>query len=123
MISEQAIERRKRVWSALSDLYLDTELPDDSIERIVQTFINSGYSLAEIKQINYNEVAPVLGRNLISIAGEWAGFDEEWLYKAITEQIHKKKPTLHFQWIRNWYIDRMTTTYWNKIEMEWRKIT
>ncbi|WP_140466398.1 hypothetical protein [Hymenobacter nivis] len=37
-----------------------------------------------MKQINYDEVAPALWPNLLSVAGEWASWDEEWLVGRLT---------------------------------------
>ncbi len=39
----------------------------------------SGYSEPELEQILRWEVGPVLLPNLFSVAGEWAGFDLQWL--------------------------------------------
>jgi hypothetical protein len=81
------IEERKPVWVALSNLYLDTELQEDDYKYIAEVFYNSPYSLDEIDLINKYEVAPVLMPNLLSVAGEWAGFDEDWLVQAIVSEI------------------------------------
>jgi hypothetical protein len=85
------IERRKPVWSALSEFYLDTELSKDEISRIAKVFSDSKFSMEELKEINYSEVGPVVFTNLYSTAGAWNGFDEEWLYEQITERLNKKK--------------------------------
>ncbi|WP_071883128.1 DUF7079 family protein [Hymenobacter swuensis] len=72
-------ERRWPVWVALADLYLDTELQEQDFKRIAAVCAESGFSWAEIRLINYNEVAPALWFNVQDIAGEWAGWNEQWL--------------------------------------------
>ena len=73
---------RRPVWQALSDMFLDT---DTSLSRDwrVRELAQSSYSLAELEEILINEVYPVCRWNLLSIAGEWAGFDPEWLEEKI----------------------------------------
>jgi len=77
---EETLSRRKPLWLALSDLFLDTELQDHDHKYIVRIMKASGYSLQEIEQILMLEVFPVLLPNLRSVAGEWTGFNEKWLY-------------------------------------------
>ncbi len=88
------LAERKKVWIALSDLFLDT---DTSIfhENIVKALLASPYSIEELKKIMLYEVYPVCRWNLFSLAGEWAGFDEEWL----VEKISKQKNVLSLVWI------------------------
>jgi hypothetical protein len=72
------IEERKPIWIALSDFYLDTELQESDFRHIAFKIIESPYSLEEVKEINKYEIFPVLQPNLMSVAGEWAGFPENW---------------------------------------------
>ncbi|WP_125419511.1 DUF7079 family protein [Hymenobacter rigui] len=88
-------ERRRPVWVALADLYLDTELQEQDFQRIATVCAESGFSWAEIQLINYNEVAPALWFNVQDIAGEWAGWDEEWLIAHIQ---HSYRPATH-KWL------------------------
>lgn len=83
--SSQAIIDRKPVWSALSDLFLDTDVTLH-YDYIVRTCAASPFTIDELEAILKNEVAPVVLPNLYDIAGEWAGFDEDWLVKAICKQ-------------------------------------
>lgn len=66
------LEGRRRVWLALSELFLDTEI---DLEYIISSLQTSGYSRPDIESIMQNEVAPVLGGHVLSVAGEWMGFD------------------------------------------------
>ncbi len=76
------IAERRRVWLALSDMFLDT---DTALSRAwrVSELARSPYSLAELEDILVHEVYPVCSANLRSVAGEWAGFDADWLEQRI----------------------------------------
>ena len=116
------IERRKPVWSALSEFYLDTELSKKEIIRIAKVFNESKFSLEELKEINYSEVGPVLITNLYSTAGVWNGFDQEWLYEQIIGRLTKKKGKgLLAKMFRPAYrkqIDEFCNDYWQAVTTE-----
>ena len=81
-MDEREKANRRPVWEALSTLFLDTDI---SLLRAYRADIlgSSSYSLEEIETILKYEVYPVCSWNLFSIAGEWAGFDPEWLEQRI----------------------------------------
>lgn len=81
--AHQDIANRRPVWQGLSDLFLDTELQEHDLIRIAGTLAASPYSLADVETILYREVYPVCIGNLLCVAGEWAGFDDEWLIESI----------------------------------------
>ena len=90
-MEDEEIARRKPVWIALSEFYLDTELDENDIQRIAKILKYSGYSIEELKLINYVEVAPLVSSNLLNVTGEWAGFDEDWLVSEIINLKSKRK--------------------------------
>jgi hypothetical protein len=69
------LERRRPVWEALSAVFLDTEVDEAWLAQVVETLVGSGYSEEELEEIFWGELCPVLHGNLLSMAGEWAGFD------------------------------------------------
>ncbi|QDV36895.1 DUF7079 family protein [Tautonia plasticadhaerens] len=91
---EAEIGRREPVWAALSELWLDTELAEDDLRRIAEAMRRSGYSVGELREIYLFEVAPVVFPNLLSIAGEWACFDREWLYDEAARRARRRTPIL-----------------------------
>ena len=97
MLTDAELQRRKPIWTALSGLWLDTELTDDDIKRIAQAGISSGYSIAELNEIYLYEVAPVVSANLLTVGGEWAGFDEDWLHDEA-----RKRAESRSLWLRFW---------------------
>jgi hypothetical protein len=99
VIDEEETERRKPVWAALSDLLLDTELTDDDLQRIAGVMKRSGYSVPQLRDIYLFEVAPVVFWNLLSIAGEWDGFNEKRLFAEATKRAKKRSLFLRgFVW-------------------------
>jgi hypothetical protein len=117
------IDDRKPIWIALSEFYLDTELEESDIKYIAETILKSPYSLEEVKEIDKYEVFPVLIPNLLSTAGNWAGFNEDWLLEKIQSYL-KKNSSLNrmtteifyklFQWIGN--------DYWKKLEVIYHEL-
>ena len=84
-LSLQELASRKQVWIALSDLFLDTDV---SLlrEHDARILASSPYSLSQLDRILVEEVYPACKWTLFSVAGEWAGFDEEWLVARILKR-------------------------------------
>lgn len=82
-LSNPELENRRPVWVVLSELFLDTTLDGHDIERIAETLARSPYTLDELDRILLWEVYPACRANLVSIAGEWSGFDPDWLESKI----------------------------------------
>lgn len=89
-MNSEELHKRKLVWQALSEFYLDTELDKYDYAYICKLFTDSGYTLEELKDIDTYEVFPTLKFNLLGIAGEWAGFEEEWLSEKCQQNLRKK---------------------------------
>lgn len=111
------LDERKAVWEALSDLYLDTELQEYDFTSIASRIIESPYTINEIKEIDKYEIFPVLFSNLLTPAGEWAGFHREILFKNITSWIESRTylDVFAIQCIYPIY-QWMNEDYWKKIE-------
>ena len=73
---EEIVDERLPVWTALSDLFLDTELLDADIQRIAEVLAKSPYGVAEIADILRDEVLPAFAQNLLSLAGEWVPWSD-----------------------------------------------
>ena len=69
--------RRLTAWTALANLFLDTEHTEEIRHCLARDLRETGYSLAELEVILRHEVAPVFGGNLLSMAGEWALWGED----------------------------------------------
>jgi len=112
----EQIKLRKPVWVAFSDLFLDTDVTLIYGD-IAQVCADSEYSAAELKEILFEEVAPVVSGNLMSIAGEWAAFNEDWLVKQITKPktIFRSK-VFYFLKPRNFGLNGYIRGHWKVIE-------
>lgn len=106
------IDNRRPVWKALSDLFLDTELEDSDLIRIARTLAESAYSLEEAETILYCEVYPVCIGNLLCVAGEWDGFDDDWLAKSILK--HTARSWAFGNFLQPWRW--MVRGHWNRIK-------
>lgn len=115
---ELELEKRIPIWNSISEFYLDTELQDENYESITTIFLNSDLHISELKAIDLYEVFPVLKGNLMSIAGEWNGFDEKWLNESCTKAYLKRKNSL-FRWktkLYNRFLYSMRKDHWTEIE-------
>jgi hypothetical protein len=115
VIDEAEIERRKPVWAALSDLWLYTELTENDLQRIAMVMKRSRYSIDELRDIYLFEVAPVVFLNLLTVAVEWAGFDEEWLFGEATKRAKKRNLILRAMvglGIGKWLMTYATEEHW-----------
>lgn len=83
------LEARRPVWEALSTLFLDT---DTSLLRQYRAKLlaESPYSVTELETILRDEVFPICSWNMMSIAGEWAGFDPSWLEQKILRRLRAR---------------------------------
>ena len=102
---------RQPLWFALSDLFLDTELQDYNFTYIAKAMKASDYSMTEIEDILMLEVFPVCIGNLHIVAGEWAGFHEDWVIKTI---VRAKRPNRFRQWMNR-------RSFW-MIKDDWDKV-
>jgi hypothetical protein len=82
---EEDLAGRRPVWDALQMFWMDTD-PELFLEGAAGVCARSPYTIEEIGQIYWNEVCPAVEFNLRSVAGEWQGFDLEWLTARILER-------------------------------------
>lgn len=115
-LTEAELVTRKPIWVALSDLFLDTDVTL-SYDYIVRVCAESRYTTEELKFILDNEVAPAVSDNLLSVAGEWAGFDEEWLVNTIINTSTKSSiGSFFFKPAKNIGFRKYILSHWENIE-------
>ena len=114
----QELETRKKIWIELSEFYLDIELTSEDFDRISNTFLQSGLGLDDLKKIDLFIVFPLLQKNLLSVAGVWAGFDEEWLLSECTKRYKRRKNIFHRLNCKFWniFFYWMRRDYWKQLE-------
>ncbi|MEH6491016.1 DUF7079 family protein [Halopseudomonas sp.] len=77
------IATRAALWAAFSELFLDTDIGADTHRFVARRIIESGLSPEAVLKVLWLEVFPALCDNLRVVAGEWAGFTDEWLSERI----------------------------------------
>ncbi len=77
------LTRRRWIWQAISDLFLDDEVTDETLRNIARVAAECGYSDDELDAIYRQEVAPAVAFNFLDVAGAWGYFDTEWLERRI----------------------------------------
>lgn len=94
LLAPEDILARRPVWEALSSLFLDTDV---SLARKwrVEALAKSPYSIEQLQSILVEEIYPVCKYNLLSIAGEWSGFDPAWLERKILRRLASPFRFLH----------------------------
>lgn len=76
------IVRLVPLWTALADLFLDTDAML-SVPYIARTIVEGGFTVAEAEHALRWDVRPAFYRNLLSIAGEWAGWPEDYVRERV----------------------------------------
>ena len=116
-LSPEDLLARAPLWEALADLWLDTELADYQFDYIARAIAASPYSLAETRAIHDEEVAPAVSANLLSVAGEWAGFDSAWLNERCRHFAVRRHSPWHRArvWMLSPCIRYFTASHWPQI--------
>ena len=115
-MNKTELNRRQPVWLAISEFYLDTDLSKEQIYLILTEFKKSGYTLTQLKDIDFYEVKPIVGSNLNSVAGIWSGFDEAWLLEKIErERIGSWKKGFITRFRRRLF-DKARFSYWKRFQ-------
>lgn len=82
------LEARRAVWSAMSDLYLDTSYRD-RVRFAACELAQTPYTPDELRRILFDEVHPILARNLCAPVGVWDRFDQQWLAERILANLRR----------------------------------
>ncbi len=82
-------ESRVAAWAVLAELFLDTQIDENSQSRIAARLRALPFSREELAEILRSEVAPAFGSNLFAVAGEWSGWSEEQVLAQIR---HAQRP-------------------------------
>lgn len=106
---------RLPVWTALSELFLDTELTTTDLQAIAEILRQSPFDVAEIEYILRNEVTPAFIGNLMSVAGQWAPWTEDEVLEIMNSSLD--------QWLPGRFIARILVRLLGKmIAEDWRHI-
>jgi len=87
---------RHELWGLLAEHFLDSETRQD-IPHTALRCVELGCSPAEARDIWCYEVTPAVWANARSVAGEWAGWNHDWLVERIEHQ-RRRPPKRRAAW-------------------------
>ena len=105
---ELDIEARTPIWDQMQMLYMDTD-PGIVLHEIAAACARSPYSIDDLERILFNEVLTACRFNLFSLAGEWQGFELEWLVKRVLKKhrFDRRKPFVLRWYTESWWRPRL----------------
>lgn len=80
---ETLAAERFDLWLALASLWLEREPSEADYARMVAVIERHALSLDQLEWIFRLELAPVLSRHQMSVAGEWRAFNEDRLLRQL----------------------------------------
>jgi hypothetical protein len=78
-------------WIALADMFRDTELQPSDVNTIARTLVEAGLNSKHAHAVLFDEVAPVFGKNLISVAGNWDGWSDEFVVREVQAYLARRQ--------------------------------
>ena len=78
---------RVAVWMAMAEHFLDTETRHD-LPTTARRCVEAGMTISEARDVWRYEVTPAVCFNVLSVAGEWAYWDRDWLVARIERLRH-----------------------------------
>lgn len=111
-------KERLEIWSCISKLYLDQELHDIDYYDIASRLKHTGLTIKQLKEIDFYEVFPSLKYNLLSTAGAWSSFDQEWLVNACAKNRSRRMNSLFIikTKLTGFFFKKMRAEQWDKLE-------
>jgi len=105
---EQDVEDRAPIWDSFQWIYQDTD-PKIYYKEMIEACVPSKYSILDLEQILLNEVLPALKFNMFDLAGDWQGYELQWLVNRILQKhrFGKRKPLL---------LRRYTQYHWRSVK-------
>ncbi|MFG6137997.1 MULTISPECIES: DUF7079 family protein [Halomonas] len=83
MDAQTLVDTRGDLWLALAPLWLEREPRETDYARMIEEIERHGLSERELEWVFRLELAPVLTRQQMSVAGEWREFDDYRLMKRL----------------------------------------
>ncbi|QFU02942.1 hypothetical protein FIU83_14945 [Halomonas sp. THAF5a] len=76
MDAQTLVDERGELWLALAPLWLEREPRETDYARMIAEIERHALSLRDLEWIFRLELAPVMARHQLSVAGEWRAFDD-----------------------------------------------
>jgi hypothetical protein len=117
MDDQTTINAIKTARRAISELFLDSGLEEEDFLRLRDILKETKLPMDKLDLIYFEEIAPLLYGNLESIAGEWSGFDPDWLEHEISKR-SRKNIIWKISWLKKvqmYWVTRTTKNDWQKL--------
>ena len=116
MNAQALVDERGELWLALAPLWLDREPSEREFARMVAVIERHELTLHELEWIFRLELAPVMSRNQMSIAGRWRDFDDYQLMQQLVAHNLKLKGWRRKSWALFSGLTTMRTRHrWNEL--------
>ena len=112
------LDRRLPVWVAMTDFYLDTEMGEVTLKYIARVCAASPYTPRQLDRIMFAEVWPAFLPNLMSYAGEWAGWNDDVVCREVLRCYRKR-------WYVSWRLNPLKLWFchdWAWVRRETRRL-
>ncbi|MCA0975555.1 hypothetical protein LCL99_13845 [Halomonas denitrificans] len=83
MDAQTLVDERGELWLALAPMWLEREPRESDYARMVEVIERDGIALKDLEWVFRLELAPVLSRQQMSVAGEWRKFDDYQLMRRL----------------------------------------
>lgn len=116
MDAQTLVDERAELWLALTPLWLEREPRETDYAGMIAVIERHDLTLHELEWIFRIELAPVLSRQQMSVAGEWRRFDDHKLMKQLVAHNLRLKGWRRRSWMLFSGLTTMMTRHrWNEL--------
>ena len=118
MASARLTPAEKKCCTLLSELFLDIWLGPHDHFLIARGLRKLDLPVDTIEHMLHYEVFPVLWTNFLCTAGEWGGWDEDWLADQVEKWRKSAGNLLYMGWVWLWWrcFENPLMEHWNEIK-------
>lgn len=116
MDAQTLVDERGELWLALAPLWLEREPRETDYARMIAEIQRHELSLRDLEWIFRLELAPVMARHQLSVAGEWRAFDDYRLMQQLVSHNLRLKGWRRKSWaLFSGLTTMMTRHRWNEL--------
>ncbi|MDX1465105.1 MAG: hypothetical protein R3215_05315 [Halomonas sp.] len=116
MDAQTLVDERGELWLALAPLWLEREPRETDYARMIAEIQRHELSLRDLEWIFRLELAPVMARHQLSVAGEWRSFDDYRLMQQLVSHNLRLKGWRRKSWaLFSGLTTMMTRHRWNEL--------
>ncbi|MEQ6888522.1 hypothetical protein ABE957_07535 [Halomonas sp. CS7] len=116
MDAQTLVDERGELWLALAPLWLEREPRETDYARMIAEIERHELSLRDLEWIFRLELAPVMARHQLSVAGEWRSFNDYQLMQQLVSHNLRLKGWRRKSWaLFSGLTTMMTRHRWNEL--------